>query len=104
MFACLLPIRWLRRLRQLRRLTDATPTTRTRLPGPRPFAPPPNAVPPGLPEEFHPAAADAAELSVQAWLHHYVLHGCSPTTSAGDPNAAAPHPVAPHTQQEESDG
>ncbi|MEU5239760.1 hypothetical protein ACH4UR_25100 [Streptomyces lydicus] len=50
-----------------------------------------------------PAAVDAAELSLRDWLHHYVLHCCGPTTSRHGPNAAAPHPLAPQTQQEESD-
>ncbi|GGX55804.1 hypothetical protein GCM10010341_90660 [Streptomyces noursei] len=115
MFACLSLIRWHRRLRQLRRLADAAPTTRTRLPCSALSIPPLDAVPPGLPEEFHPAstssstragpaAVDDAELDVRAWLHHCVLRCCSPAASARGPNAAALHSLAPQTQQEESDG
>ncbi|MER5501294.1 hypothetical protein ABT096_29395 [Streptomyces sp. NPDC002561] len=85
-----LHVRRPRRLRHLRRLADA-PVTVTRLPG-RPLpAPPATTVPQRLPDGFRPAttpvpaptgpaAADADELAVRAWLHHD-QHGHTDTST-----------------------
>ncbi|MFF8618140.1 hypothetical protein [Streptomyces sp. NPDC015350] len=91
-----LHVRRPRRLRHLRRLAE-TPVTVTRLPG-RPLpAPPAATVPQRLPDGFRPAtnpapapadpaAADADELAVRAWLHHD-QHGHTPTPTGTDTEA-----------------